>query len=87
MAITATEARKNFYRLMEEVNLDRDEIEITSKNGSAFLVSAHEYNALKEAAYLLRSPVNAARLAESAQEVREGRTSPRELVEANDDTA
>jgi antitoxin YefM len=75
MAITATAAtaaRKDLYRLIEEVNLDHDEIEITSRSGSAFLVSAHEYYALRETAYLLRSPTNAARLAASALQVREG---------------
>lgn len=85
MVITATAARKDLYRLIEEVNLDHDEIEITSKSGSAFLVDAHEYNALKEAAYLLRSPVNAARLAASAVQVREGRTVRRTLVETDDE--
>ena len=87
MAITATAARKNFYRLIEEVNLDHDEIEITSKSGSAFLVSAHEYNALRETAYLLRSPANAARLAASAQQVRESRTTPRDLIETDQESA
>ena len=84
MAITATAARKDLYRLLEEVNRDRDEVEITSKSGSVFLVSAHEYNALKETAHLLRSPANAERLARSAQQVRESRTVPRELVDADD---
>jgi antitoxin YefM len=69
MAITATAARKDFYRL-----LDHDEVGITSKSGSAFLVSARDYNALRETAHLLRSPANAARLAASAQQVREGHT-------------
>ena len=87
MAITATAARKDFYRLIEEVNLDHNEIEITSKSGSAFLVSAHEYNALRETAYLLRSPANAARLAASAQQVREGRTTPHELIETDQESA
>lgn len=81
MAMTATAARKDLYRLLEQVNADNDEIEITSKSGSAFLVSAHEYNALRETAYLLRSPVNAARLAASALQASEGRTTPHELVE------
>ncbi len=85
MAITATAARKDFYRLIEEVNTDHDEIEITSKTGSAFLVGAHEYNALKEAAHLLRSPVNAARLAASAAQVKAGLSVPRELIEADDE--
>ena len=87
MAITATAARKEFYRLIEEVNLDHNEIEITSKSGSAFLVSAHEYNALRETAYLLRSPANAARLAASAQQVREGRTTPHDLIETDQESA
>ena len=87
MAITATAARKDLYRLIEEVNLDHDEIEITSKSGSAFLVSGQEYTALKEAAYLLRSPANAARLAASAQQVREARAVPHDLVETDDDPA
>jgi antitoxin YefM len=87
MAITATAARKDLYRLIEEVNLDRTDIEITSKNGSAFLVSAHEYNALRETAYLLRSPANAARLAASAQQVRDGSTTPRALIETSDEPA
>lgn len=81
MAITATAARKDLYRLLEVVNQDHDEIEITSKAGSVFLVSAHDYNALKETAYLLRSPANAARLAESAQQVARGAVTQRELVE------
>ena len=85
MAITATAARKDLYRLLEEVNQDHDEIEITSKAGSAFLVSASEFNALKETAYLLRSPANAARLAESAREVVKGKATPRELVDVDND--
>lgn len=80
MVITATAARKDLYRLIEEVNLDHDEVEITSKSGSAFLVSAHEYNALKETAHLLRSPANAARLAAAAEQVRAGNVTVRELA-------
>jgi antitoxin YefM len=87
MAITATAARKELYRLLEEVNQDGDEVEITSKHGSAFLVSAHEYNALRETAHLLRSPANAARLASSALQVREGTVTLRELVDAEDEIA
>lgn len=87
MAITATAARKELYRLLEEVNQDGDEIEITSKHGSAFLVSAHEYNALRETAYLLHSPANAARLASSALQPREGTVTLRKLVDAEDDIA
>lgn len=81
MSITATSARKDFFKLLEQVNVDRSEIEITSKNGSAYLISAHEYNSLVESAHLLRSPANAALLAESAEDVRAGRVTVRELVD------
>ena len=84
MAITATSARKDFFKLLEEVNVDRTEIEITSKTGSAFLISAHEYNALLETAHLLRSPANAARLAEAARDMADGRITRRELVDPDD---
>lgn len=87
MAVTVTAARKDFYRLVKEVNLDHTEVEITSKSGTAFLVSADDYSALKETAYLLRSPANAARLAASAQQVRQGRATLHELVDADDETA
>jgi len=87
MAITATAARRDLYRLIGEVGLDCDEIEITSTSGSAFLVSSREYNSLRETAYLLRSPANAARLAASAQKVREGRATPRDLVETDEEQA
>jgi antitoxin YefM len=80
VSITATAARKDLYRLIETVNQDHDEIEITSKSGSAFLVSAHEYNALKETAHLLSSPANAARLASAAADYRAGAFTARELV-------
>ncbi len=81
MAITATSARKDLFRLIEEVNVDHTEVEITSKTGSAFLISAHEYNALLETVHLLRSPANAARLEASAEAVREGSVTEHELVD------
>ena len=39
MAISASEARKNLFPLIERVNDDRTPIEITSKHGSAVLMS------------------------------------------------
>lgn len=65
MAITASEARKNLFPLIEQVNADRMPVEITSKRGDAVLISGDDYRALEETAYLLRSPANARRLLES----------------------
>ena len=62
MAITASEARKALFPLIKKVNEDHHAIEIVSKHGNAVLVSAKDYAALREGAYLLRSPANARRL-------------------------
>jgi len=62
MSITASEARKELFPLIKKVNEDHDAIEIVSKHGNAVLVSAEDYAALREGAYLLRSPANARRL-------------------------
>ena len=62
MSITASEARKQLFPLIKKVNEDHYAIEIVSKHGNAVLVSAEDYEALREGAYLLRSPANARRL-------------------------
>jgi antitoxin YefM len=50
MAITASEARKNLFPLIEQVNENREPIEITSKRGDAVLMSRADYDALNETA-------------------------------------
>ena len=71
MAITATEARRDLVRLIERVNLDCTEVEITSRRGSAVLMSKDEYDSLVETSYLLRSPRNAHRLMSALESVRD----------------
>jgi antitoxin YefM len=72
MAITASEARSDLFGLIERVNLDQSEIEITSKKGSAVLMSKDEYDALVETTYLLRSPKNVRRLLSALESARAG---------------
>lgn len=72
MAITATEARKNLFPLIEKVNEDRVPIEIMSRHGNAVLISKADYDALEETAHLLRSPANARRLLESLLQAQGG---------------
>jgi antitoxin YefM len=79
MVLTASEARKNLFPLIEKVNDDREPIEITSKRGDAVLMSRADYEALTETAYLLRAPANARRLLESLTEAREGKREQHEL--------
>ena len=79
MAITASEARKNLFPLIQQVNDDRQPIEITSKRGDAVLISRADYDALSETAWLLRAPANATRLLESLAQARAGQSEPHDL--------
>lgn len=72
MSITASEARRNLFPLIEQVNDDRTPVEITSRRGDAVLISKADYDALEETAHLLRSPANARRLIESVIQARAG---------------
>ena len=80
MSVTASEARQRLFPLIEEVNEDQIAVEIVSKKGTAFLVSADEYRSLKETVYLLQSPRNAERLRESVAEIREGGAQAHDLL-------
>ena len=79
MAITASEARKNLFPLIEKVNDDREPVEITSKHGDAVLLSRADYDALTETAWLLRVPANAQRLLESLEQARTGHREAHDL--------
>lgn len=79
-AMTATEARRNLFGLIERVNEDCEAVEILSKRGDAVLISAAEYRALQETAHLLRVPANAKRLAASLEALAAGRGRERELL-------
>lgn len=80
MAITTSEARRDLFGLIERVNLDHTEVEITSKRGSAVLMSKEEYDALVETTHLLRSPKNAQRLLSSLSAARDGQVTEHELT-------
>jgi antitoxin YefM len=80
MSVTASEARQRLFPLIEEVNDDQVAVEIVSKKGTAFLISADEYRSLKETVYLLQSPENAHRIRESLAEVADGRTEAHDLL-------
>jgi antitoxin YefM len=79
MAITASEARKNLFPLIQQVNDDRTPVEITSKRGDAVLMSIDDFRALEETAYLLRSPANVRRLLQSLDQARVGAPEEHEL--------
>ncbi len=82
MPVSASEARKNLYGLIKQVNDDVEGVEITSRNGSAFLIAADEWRSIQETAHLLRSPANAKRLREAIEDIEAGRFTERELIGA-----
>lgn len=80
MAVTASEARKNLFPLIERVNEDHTPVEITSRKGDAVLMSRADFDALQETAYLLRVPANARRLMDSLDQARRGDREEHELL-------
>jgi len=80
MAITVSEARKNLFPLIEQVNQDRMPVEITSRRGDAVLMARADYDALTETAWLLRAPANAQRLLDSLAQAQRGDREPHDLM-------
>ncbi|MBC7704292.1 MAG: type II toxin-antitoxin system Phd/YefM family antitoxin [Rhodoferax sp.] len=54
--VTATEARANLYRLIDETNLSHQPIVISGRRNSAVLVSTEDWDAMQETLYLLSMP-------------------------------
>jgi len=85
MSITASEARKHLFPLIEKVNEDHAPVHITSRKGNAVLLSEEDFASWQETIYLMRSPANARRLLDSIREAEAGDVSYRELVDPGDD--
>jgi antitoxin YefM len=66
--MTASEARKNLFRLLSQVNEDHDVVRITFKAGNAVLLFEHDYEAWQTTRHLFSTPPNARRLLGSTQE-------------------
>lgn len=54
--LTASEARANLYRLIDEAADSHQPIVISGKRSSAVLLSADDWNAIQETLYLLAVP-------------------------------
>ena len=54
--ITASEARANLYRLIDEAAESHEPIMISGKRGDAVLVSAEDWAAIQETLFLLSVP-------------------------------
>ncbi|MGO1590988.1 MAG: type II toxin-antitoxin system Phd/YefM family antitoxin [Ancrocorticia sp.] len=84
MSISASEARKTLFPLIERINDDQEAIEIVSRKGNAVLMPADEYAAWQETAYLFRSPSNARRLLDSYERARAGEFEEHQLLTEDD---
>jgi antitoxin YefM len=85
MSISASEARKTLFPLIERVNTDHTPVRISSKSGDAVLMSADDYDAWQETVYLLRSPANARRLMEAVARDKAGEAGvPKSIDELRD---
>ncbi|HRN30023.1 MAG TPA: type II toxin-antitoxin system Phd/YefM family antitoxin [Terrimesophilobacter sp.] len=78
-AITATDARKNFFGILQQVNDDRTAVEVVSKRGNAVIISKADYDALIESMHLLSTPANDAALALAREQIESGQTVRRGL--------
>jgi prevent-host-death family protein len=54
--ITATEARANLYKLIDEVSMINEPIHISGKRKNAVLISAEDWGSIQETLYLLSIP-------------------------------
>jgi len=54
--ITATEARKGLYKLLDDVAGSHEPVQITGKRGNAVLVSQEDWDSVQETLYLVSIP-------------------------------
>lgn len=81
-AITATDARKGLFGIIQQVNDDHTAVEVVSRHGNAVIMSKDDYDAMVETAYLLRNPANAERLLEAIERARRGEFERHDLLDA-----
>jgi antitoxin YefM len=92
MAITASDARKRLFPIIQQVNDDRVPVEVITRGGDrAYIVAADDFEAMAETDYLLQSPANADRLLDAVENVRNRhrlyRPSPGEMHALLDDAS
>lgn len=54
--LTASEARKRLYTLVDEVTQTHDPVQIVGKRSTAFLVAEEDWRAIQETMHLLSVP-------------------------------
>lgn len=85
--ISFSEARKHLKSVLDRVNDDANATIVTRRDADdAVVMSLNYYNSLMETVYLLKSPANAAHLAESIAQYQAGQTIKHEIIDMADDS-
>lgn len=81
--VNFSEARNHLKNVIDQVVDDADYTVIARRNaGDAVVMSMDTFNSLMETVHLMRSPANAAHLARSIEQYRQGKTVRKDLVDA-----
>lgn len=67
-AVSATSARANLYRLIDQVNEESEPLTITGQRGNAVLVSETDWQAIQETLFLESVPGMAASIRQARYE-------------------
>ena len=79
-AISYTAARENLASTMDKVCNDHDPVIITrNRDQAVVMMSLEDYSSWEETVYLMRSPANARRLAESIEQIEKGKVVRKKL--------
>jgi antitoxin YefM len=82
-AVNVTRFRENLKALLESVVNNHEPVVVTRPDGANVVVlSWEDWTGMEETAYLLRSPTNARRLAESLESFRQGTGQVHNLIES-----
>ncbi len=80
--LSYTESRARYAEVLDSVVDDREEVVITrAGHEPVVIVSLEDYEALKETAYLMRSPTNARRLLDAMERLEAGRGEHHDLID------
>ena len=66
--VNVTEARANFYKLIDDASVGHQPIVITGKRGNALLLAEDDWNAINETCYLFAVPCMRESIIEGMQE-------------------
>jgi len=81
--LSYTDSRARYAEVLDSVVNDREEVVITrAGHEPVVIVSLDDYEALKETAYLMRSPANARRLLDAMERLEAGQGEQHDLIDA-----